>query len=102
MNSVELIVKDIISEHYAYLSQCERNSTEIAKSIAVLKVKSHELQVQTELAQIYFDQQIADRKRLFNSASQVLDKAMNAGDAELAEIAVRIMEVVHPKSPFSF
>lgn len=102
MNPIQLIVKDIISEHYAYLSQCEENHTETVKRIAVLKAKSYELQAQTELVEKYFGQQMADRERLFHSASRVLDKAMNTGDAELAEIAVRIMEVVHQKSPFSF
>lgn len=102
MNPVELIVKDIISEHYTYLSQCERNSTEIEKCIAVLKSRSYELQAQSELAEKYFNMQMGERERLFRSASEVLDKAMDLGDMEYAEIAVRIIEVVHNKSPFSF
>lgn len=102
MNPVELIVKDIISEHYNYLSQCERNSTEIERSIVVLKSRAYELQVQSELAEKYFDRQMGERERLFRSASEVLDKAMSLGDVEYAEIAVRIIEVVHNKSPFSF
>ena len=87
MNSIELIVKDI---------------TEIEKSIAILKSKSYELKVQTELAEKYFSQQMSERERLFKSATQVLDKAMNTGDVEFAEIAIRVIEVVHNKSPFSF
>ena len=101
MNPVGLIVKDIISEHYAYLSQCERNSTETEKSIAILKSRVYELQARTDLAEKYFNMQMGERERLFRSASEVLNKAMNTGDSEYAEIAVRIMEVVHSKSPFS-
>lgn len=102
MNPVELIVKDIISEYYAYLSLNERNSTEIEKSIALLKTKASELQAQTEFAQKYFELQMSERERLLNSASKVLDKAMNTGDVEFAEIAVKIIDIVHQKSPFSF
>lgn len=102
MNIVADIVKDLVAEHYAYLSECERDHTENEKRIAVLKAKSGELQANIQLAEKYFSQQMADRERLFNSASKVLEKAMTTGDSDYAEIAVRIIEVVHNKSPFSF
>lgn len=102
MNIVASIVNDIISEHYEYLSHCEKNTTEIEKNIAILKAKSSELQANTQLAEQYFNYQMAERERLFNSASQVLDKAMQTGDAEFAQIAVKIIKIIHGKCPFSF
>ena len=102
MNPISNIVKDIISEHYAYLSQHEKNRTETERRIAILKAKSHELEANTELSEKYFKYQMDDRKRLFDSASQVLEKAMSLGDIEYAQIAVRVLEVINSKSPFSF
>lgn len=95
-------MKDILSECYEYLLKSERSSTEVEKSIACLRIKAAELQAQTELAEKYFTQQMSERERLFNSASQVLDKAMCTGDIELVGIAIKILEVVRQKPPFSF
>lgn len=99
---VSAIVNDVIQEHYRYLSECEVNSTEVAKHTALLKAKSKELQAHTEMAEKYFTHQMQERERLFKSASVVLEKAMELGDIEIAQIAVRTIEVIHKKSPFSF
>ncbi len=102
MDIISDIVKDLIREHYRYISECEANSTEAEKQIAVIKVKTKELQAHTELAQKYFQHQIQERERLFKSASAVLEKAMETGNVDFAQIAVRTIEVVHRRSPFSF
>ena len=102
MSIIAEIVNNIVSEHYTYLSNCEKNSTEIEKSIAVLKAKNRELQANTELAEYYFNMQIKERERLFNSASKVLEKAIQEGNVEIAQIALVSIEIIHKKSPFSF
>lgn len=102
MDIISDIVNDIIREHYKYISECERNITEIEKDIAILKVKTKELQAHTELTAKYFEHQMQEREKLFNSASAVLEKAMKKGDFEFAQIAIRVIEVIHKKSPFSF
>ena len=43
-----------------------------------------------------------ERERLFLSASAVLDKAIELGNMEIAQIALRTIEIVRHKSPFSF
>ena len=61
-----------------------------------------ELQAHTELAEAYFSRQMQERERLFRSASAVLEKAIEQGNVEIAQIALRTIEIVHHKSPFSF
>lgn len=102
MNLIKDLVNDIIEAHYIYISECERNSTEVKKNIAILKVKTKELQANIELATNYFQHQMQERERLFTSASKVLDKAIKNGDIEFAQIAIKAMEVIHKKSPFSY
>lgn len=102
MGLISDLVNDIIREHYEYISECERNSTEIEKSIATLKLKTKELQANIELATSYFQHQMQERERLFASASKVLDKAMKNGDVEFAQIAIKTIGIVHKKSPFSY
>lgn len=102
MNLIKDLVNDIIEAHYIYISECEHNSTEVNKNIAILKVKTKELQANIELATNYFQYQMQERERLFTSASKVLDKAIKNGDIEFAQIAIKAMEVIHKKSPFSY
>lgn len=102
MGLITGLVNDIVKEHYAYISESERNSTEMAKNIAILKEKTKKLQANRELAERYFSHQMQERERIFSSASKVLDKAMKEGDVEFAQIAVKAIEVTHKKSPFSY
>lgn len=102
MELISSLVNDIVKEHYAYLSEFELKSTEIEKNIAILKVKTKELQANRELAESYFFHQMEERERLFSSASKVLDKAMEIGNVELAQIAIKTIEVIHKKSPFKY
>lgn len=102
MDPISALVNDIIAGHYAYISDCERKSTERAKQIALLKVRTKELQAKTELAEKYFAVNMQDRERLFQSALRVLDKAMENGDVEYAQIASIVIKSVNSKSPFSF
>lgn len=102
MDIISDIVKDLIQEHYRYISECEVNSTETEKQIAIIKTKTKELQAHTELAQKYFQYQMQERERLFKSASTVLEKAMKTGNVDFAQTAIKTIEVVHNKSPFSF
>lgn len=102
MELISSLVNDIVKEHYAYLSECELNSTEIEKNIATLKAKTKKLQANRELAESYFFHQMEERERLFSSASKVLDKAIEEGNVEFAKIAVKTIEEIHKKSPFNY
>lgn len=102
MELIEEIVNELINEHYRYLAESERKSTETKRNIACITIKTNELQARTKIAQKYFEGQMDERKRLFESASKVLDVAISENNSELAEIAVKTIEIVHNKSPFSF
>ncbi|MDY2966302.1 MAG: hypothetical protein SOR58_08900 [Megasphaera massiliensis] len=102
MNFIETIVGSLIKAHYQYLSEQEAHHTEMERQIADIKVRTAVLQANTELAQKYFQYQIEERERLFKSASAVLQKAIDNGNSECAEIAVKTLEIICRKSPFSF
>lgn len=102
MDIISDIVKDLVKSHYRYISDCEINSTEIEREISVIKLETQELLAYRELAQKYFQYNLQERERLFKSSSAVLEKSIENGDAELAQIAIKAIEIIHNKSPFSF
>ena len=102
MNQIELIIKDIISGHYEYLSQGERERTEREKAIAAIKKSTLELEAELVMNRKYFESAMREREILFQSALEVIDKAIETGDVEFAEIAMRVIEICGMKNPFSF
>ena len=101
MDTIAEIVNELAREYYEYLSKQETDYTEQERQIAVLAARTKQLQAHTELAQEYFAGQMKEREKLFRLASEALEKAMETGDVEIAQIAVITMENVHKKSPFS-
>lgn len=102
MEPIANLIYSIINEHYEYLACCERNCTETYEGIAILTVKTKELQANTQLAQKYFNCQIQERNRLFSSATAILNKAIEKGNFELAQIAIETISIIQQKSPFSY
>lgn len=102
MDIISSIINDTIQEHYKYLKNFELESTEREKNIAILKLKAKELQTYTEISKKYFDYKMEERRRLFKSAVDVLEKAIKTGDEEYALIAAKVIEIIHMKSPLSF
>lgn len=102
MSLISKLINEIVQEHYAYISESERNRTETDKKIAILKAKTKKLQADGELAESYFFHKMEERERLFSSANKLLDKAMEEGNIEVAQIATKTIEVVHKKSPFKY
>lgn len=100
MSLMSKLINEIVQEHYTYISESDRNSIEMEKKIAILKAKTKKLQAGGELAESYFFHQMQERDRLFSSANKVLDKAMEEGDIEFAQIALETIKVIHKKSPF--
>ena len=101
MDIITSLVSDIMREHYEYLSAAERSSTETAASIANLIVKTAQLRANRVLAEQFFNKQLQERTRLFSSAHKVLEKAIEEGDIEWAQIAITIIEIVQKKTPFT-
>ena len=102
MEIIIQIAKALIEENCKYMMQCEINSTEAEKQIAIIKEKTKELQANAEMAREYFQHQIRERESLFQSANALLEKAIETGNVELAQLAMRTIEIVHNQSPFSF
>lgn len=102
MNIISDIVNDLVREHYNYISECEKQGTERTKKIAIITAKTKELQAYTDMAEAFFSHQLQERDRLFDSANKVLDKALENGDVDFAQIAIRTIEIVNRKSPFSY
>lgn len=102
MDIISDIVVELIQAHYKYLSKCEADSTEMEKQVAIIKAKTKELQAQIELKQKYFQIQMQERERLYKSASVVLEKSIEIGDVDMAQIAIRTIKIVSNKSPFSY
>lgn len=102
MNIISDIIKDLINEHYKYISECETKSTELVRQTATIKAKTKILQAHTDLAKKYFQYQTQEREQLFTSASKMLEIAIKTGDTEIAQIALKTIKIIHKKSPFSF
>lgn len=102
MNIISDIIKDLINEHYKYISECETKSTELVRQTATIKAKTKILQAHTDLAKKYFQYQMQEREQLFTSASKMLEIAIKTGDTEIAQIALKTIKIIHKKSPFSF
>ncbi len=98
---IKEIVEEMVQEHYAYISDCERDATQREEVIAKLRMQTEMLKAQSEIDREYFAGQMKERNRLFASANQVLETAMKRGDAEMARMAIIAIEVVHKKSPFN-
>ena len=102
MNIISDIIKDLINEHYKYISECKKKSTELVRQTATIKAKTKILQAHTDLAKKYFQYQMQEREQLFTSASKMLEIAIKTGDTEIAQIALKTIKIIHKKSPFSF
>lgn len=102
MATISNLIKELIENHYKYILQCEKNSTEMKRQAAFIKAKTKILQANTECAEKYFRYQVRERERLFESASKLLDQAIKTSDTEIARIAIKTIEIIHNKSPFSF
>ena len=102
MNIISDIIKDLIHEHYKYISEYETKSTELLRQTATIKAKTKMLQAHTDLAEKYFQYQMQEREQLFTSAYKMLEIAIKTGNTEIAQIALETMKIIHKKSPFSF
>ena len=95
------LIQNMIKEHYEYISNCERESTEREKQIATIKYQTKLLQANLEIIKRYFEKQMEERNSLFSSANEMLDIAIKRGDYEIAQIAMIILKEINKKSPFT-
>lgn len=102
MDIIAGIIKDLVQEHYRYISECEAESTETERQIALIKEKTKELQVRTELAEAYFLHQMQSGKDCSCPLLRCWTRQIELGNMEIAQIALRTIEIVRHKSPFSF
>ena len=88
-------IKEVITLHSSHFNKYIEDGIQCEEDIAMLKVKTKELQVQREIVKKYFDQRMEERKVLFELANTVLDKAVKEGNNQIAQIAIQLIKVVN-------
>ena len=94
---VSALVSGIVSLQFDIFTEMERNSTAYLAKAADYSAMAKQLDTQRELMQIFFERNLAEQQRLYRSASKVLDKAIEQGSVEFAEIATVVIKVAHAK-----
>ena len=91
----EKIAKELITLQTDYFKSYIENSIQCEKDIAMLRVQTKEIQSQKEIVKIYFEHRLEERKRLFELANKVLDKAILDGNREIAQVAIETIRLVN-------
>ncbi len=102
MNFISDIIKDVIKEHYEYISECEIRSTENEKHILKIKEYIMILKANTEISRKYFHQKMNERDYLFNMANEALEKSIEIGNYEMSEVAMSMIKFINEVCPFNW
>ena len=94
---VSALVSDIVSLQFDIFAEMERNSTAYLSKAAEYSAIAKQLDAQRELMQMFFKRNLAEQQQLYRSAAKVLDKAIERGSVEFAEIATTVIRVAHAK-----
>ncbi|MDF2892045.1 MAG: hypothetical protein K0R80_2412 [Clostridia bacterium] len=104
-------MKDIVTEvneliinarqsYYNYLKEQEMAATEREKSITQIKALSTALRAKREVMQVFTKNFFDERKMLRDMADNALNKAIETGDVELAQITMELIEFEYSKNLF--
>jgi len=91
------LISDLAAMQFDILTDFEQNSTAYVCKAAQYSAQARQLDAQRELAQLVFDRNRAEQQKLYDSATKVLDKAIEKGEVELAQIAMIVIKVAHSK-----
>lgn len=94
---VPALISDIVSLQFDIFKEMEQRSTAYVYKAAQYSKMAKQLEAQRELVQLVFNKNLAEQQRLYDSASKVLDKAIEIGEVELAGIATTVIKVAHSK-----
>jgi hypothetical protein len=100
--SIKTIIMRLIRGYSEYLSAKEFKFTEQERNIAYIKIQTKQIEANTEIMKAFFLNNQQERERLYFSAQQVLDKALEKGDERYAELACQVIKLIRQKNPFTF
>lgn len=94
---ISTLISDLVSMQFSIFTDLEQSSTNYAYKAVEYSKKAKQLDAQRELAQIVFNKYHSEQQKLYDSASKVLNKAIEKGEIELAEIATTVIKVAHSR-----
>lgn len=104
MNKLSEIIIEAISstskDYYKYLEEKEIEITEKEKTIARMKITVEAIRANREAEEYFTGKFFSEKEKLSDMANKALDKAINSGDIELAEIALKLINTIYEKNIF--
>lgn len=91
------LIYEIVSMQFSIFTDLEHNSTQYVCKAAQYSEMAKQLEAKQELVQLVFSKSIEEQQRLYKSAHNVLDKAIEQGEIGLAETAMTVIKVAHAK-----
>lgn len=95
----EIIIKNK-QAHYEYLKEQESLITKREALISNIKLMSCVIKERREVCEAFVNVYFDERKRLRESAEKSLDKAIENGDSEVADIILKFLEIIYSENPF--
>jgi len=95
----EIIIKNK-QAHCDYLKEQESLITRREALISNIKLMSSVIQERRDLAETFISVYFDERKSLRESAEKSLDKAIEDGDSEVADIILKFIEIIYSDNPF--
>lgn len=86
--------------HYEYLKEQELEATEREVIISSISAITNAMKSRRDVAEIVMNTFFEERKLLREKAEDTLQKAIQTGDSEIAELALRFIAIVYSKNPF--
>lgn len=100
MTEVKNLIIDARKAHYDYLTEQELDTTQRERIIAGISAMTNAMKSRREAAEVVMNVFFDERRLLRNNAEDTLGKAMQIGDSEIAELALKFIEIVYNKNPF--
>lgn len=102
-NPVDILKKAIINTKQAqfdYLKEQEKLITKREALIANTVLMTRIIKERRELAETFINVYFDERRSLRESAEKSLDKAIENGDFEVADIILKFIDIVYSDDPF--
>ena len=74
--------------------------TEKEKAIARMKITAESIRANREAKEFFVKEFFAERKKLSEMINKSLDKAIEIGDTEIAELALQMINTMYEKNIF--
>ena len=101
MDVISDLIYEIISKQVLLLEQMQQNATEASRRAAAYSALALRLEAERAAVQKCFEHDQKTKKRLYESANNVLSEAIKTGNDGLAAIALRVIDIAHSKTVFT-